>query len=404
MFLCKTKRNLTKFSWLLGFSYGTTLGATVASMFPDRVDKFVIDGVQNPHEYYHALAYVFTCTIYRFRKLIFRLDRDFEEWSDSDRVFSEIFLSCARAGPLKCPMAASNLTGEQMEATAWKIAEDLKTNPIRVDNETVYDYTIIRSLYALALYGPENWPVVATLLSYVATNQTSDPVFVRTSKALYDALIASAVTFAPLYGIHCSDRIPRLDTLDEFRPVQDRLSSISKVMDGGSTALSMACAQWKTDAKERYLGDFQVNTKNPILIATNMYDGHTPIRSARNVSSGFEGSGMLVVNGFGVSSIFIFYHDGTFFVLMMLFSTLRWHSRRLATFDRQRRTGTTEPCRLTILFARLMLNLIATILGRMPSRQYTVTNWAILAEMAARRNLRLPRLEPMGLSAGVQMA
>ncbi|KAJ5309360.1 uncharacterized protein N7443_001821 [Penicillium atrosanguineum] len=40
-----------------GFSYGTTLGATVASMFLDRIDKLVMDG-ENPHEYYHAAAYV----------------------------------------------------------------------------------------------------------------------------------------------------------------------------------------------------------------------------------------------------------------------------------------------------------------------------------------------------------
>jgi hypothetical protein len=29
---------------------------TVAAMFPERVDKLIIDGVQNPHEYWHALA------------------------------------------------------------------------------------------------------------------------------------------------------------------------------------------------------------------------------------------------------------------------------------------------------------------------------------------------------------
>ena len=34
------------------------MGATVASMFPDRIDKLILDGVQNPHEYYHAQAYV----------------------------------------------------------------------------------------------------------------------------------------------------------------------------------------------------------------------------------------------------------------------------------------------------------------------------------------------------------
>jgi pimeloyl-ACP methyl ester carboxylesterase len=40
----------------LGFSYGTTLGATLAAMFPEKIERLIIDGVQNPHEYYHSQA------------------------------------------------------------------------------------------------------------------------------------------------------------------------------------------------------------------------------------------------------------------------------------------------------------------------------------------------------------
>ena len=40
---------------VVGLSYGTTLGATVAAMFPDRMDKVLLDGVMNVHEYYHGL-------------------------------------------------------------------------------------------------------------------------------------------------------------------------------------------------------------------------------------------------------------------------------------------------------------------------------------------------------------
>lgn len=36
----------------VGFSYGTALGATVAAMFPDRMDKVVLDGVLNIDQYY----------------------------------------------------------------------------------------------------------------------------------------------------------------------------------------------------------------------------------------------------------------------------------------------------------------------------------------------------------------
>ena len=36
-------------------SYGTGLGATIAAMFPDRIGKMILDGVLNPHEYWHSL-------------------------------------------------------------------------------------------------------------------------------------------------------------------------------------------------------------------------------------------------------------------------------------------------------------------------------------------------------------
>jgi hypothetical protein len=37
-----------------GISYGTALGATVAAMFPDCIDRIVIDGVLNPHQYFNS--------------------------------------------------------------------------------------------------------------------------------------------------------------------------------------------------------------------------------------------------------------------------------------------------------------------------------------------------------------
>ena len=46
--------NMTVMLSSAGISYGTTLGATIASMFPERIDRMIIDGVQNAKQYYHG--------------------------------------------------------------------------------------------------------------------------------------------------------------------------------------------------------------------------------------------------------------------------------------------------------------------------------------------------------------
>lgn len=38
-----------------GVSYGTILGATVAAMFPERVDRIVLDSNVNAQQYYTGL-------------------------------------------------------------------------------------------------------------------------------------------------------------------------------------------------------------------------------------------------------------------------------------------------------------------------------------------------------------
>lgn len=37
-----------------GISYGTALGGTVAKMFPDRIERMVLDAVLDPNEYFEG--------------------------------------------------------------------------------------------------------------------------------------------------------------------------------------------------------------------------------------------------------------------------------------------------------------------------------------------------------------
>lgn len=73
-------------------------------MFPERIDKMILDGVQNPHEYYHAHAYAFLRNLSEDQMLTRVMYSDFEEWSFSDYEFSGMFSSCV-AAPDLCPLA-----------------------------------------------------------------------------------------------------------------------------------------------------------------------------------------------------------------------------------------------------------------------------------------------------------
>ncbi|RYP62594.1 hypothetical protein DL771_009673 [Monosporascus sp. 5C6A] len=274
-----------------GFSYGTTLGATVAAMFPDRVDKMIMDGVQNPHEYYHALA-------------------DFEEWTDSDKVFSAIFEGCV-AAPENCALAQRNgngTTAAELERAVWDTLDALKRRPLALGN-FMLDYTGLKGVLTQALYAPSGWPALATTLDLVLAGDV--PALTRLMTEIGggdtltpEAIRASMVPFLALMGIHCGERTARAATLDDVMPAVERLYATSRIMGDLTPSLTMTCAQWRIEPRERYGGRFDgVRTRGPVLFIGNTYDAHTPLVSAYNVSSGFEGSVVLEVNGYGHCSL-----------------------------------------------------------------------------------------------------
>ncbi|KAJ4151057.1 hypothetical protein LMH87_011774 [Akanthomyces muscarius] len=271
-----------------GFSYGTTLGATLVSMFPEKIEGVILDGVQNPHEYYHA-------------------DADFEEWAQSDQVFSAIFQYCAKNAD-QCALSRRGNSSAELEKSYWSLYESLRYNPLPAGT-AVLDHYALNQIASNALYSPYSWPNFTAgvdmlmgpkkdydmefLADWTAQLQITDDTTARAAQRIIQSLA----------GIHCSDRVNRLSSLQEYMPVQQRLGNISRLMGPTEAPVAMICAQWQIDAKERYKGNFQVAPRKPVLLVGNSYDGHTPIVSARNVSSGFGGSIVLEVNGYGHASL-----------------------------------------------------------------------------------------------------
>ncbi|BCS22615.1 uncharacterized protein APUU_30840A [Aspergillus puulaauensis] len=271
-----------------GFSYGTVLGATVASMFPDRMDKVILDGVMNPHEYYHAAANI-------------------EEWADSDAAFSDIFTHCVKAGPKLCPLAAHNKTAASLEQMTFQLLDRLKLRPTTI-GPMIIDYPGLKGYIMGTVSGMQGWPVFTMLLDHLLFGveykdledilQSTSPVF-STDPDLREP---TRKAFMALTGIHCSDNQVRAGSLAEFMPTARKLYSISRVAGDNSIGSYIGCQQWQIEPKETYRGPFIAETKTPVLLIGNTLDSHSPLRSAHNVSAGFEGSVVLEVNGNGHTS------------------------------------------------------------------------------------------------------
>jgi hypothetical protein len=201
-------------------------------------------------------------------------------------------------------LAARNQTAEELENAVWAMLDTLKYNPVPVGNVLV-DYASAKGILTQAMYGPGGWPKVAvTLDAFLTAIAIGGPQPGPDSPEQFDLALLkkTAQTLYSIAGIHCGDRKTRLSTLEQFMPAVDKLYQTSRLFGDVTVGLAMQCAKWKMEPKERYEGNFHAKTKGPMLILGNTLDGHTPLKSAHNVSAGFEGSVVLEINGYGVSS------------------------------------------------------------------------------------------------------
>ncbi|KAI1371217.1 TAP-like protein-domain-containing protein [Hypoxylon crocopeplum] len=260
-----------------GISGGTTMGATVAAMFPDRMDRVVLDGVMNAHEYYNS---------YGEPQMV----------ASGDGVFDEFIRGCLAAGPSKCALS-HNQTFAELESTLLSLFTTLRDNPPVYAHAYVVEYSPFKSYVYNALYRPRGYPALAQVLADMA----------RGDFASY----AAALTAPPLpaqdqaiLGIRCGDKGPRTDDFADLTPVFDEYRATSKwFWDWGWGYYVAPCAQWRTRARERYDGDFHVATSSPLLFVGNSFDPVTPLVSARNMSAGFEGSVVLTHDAHGHTSL-----------------------------------------------------------------------------------------------------
>lgn len=208
----------------------------------------------------------------------------------------EAFLGeCIEAGD-KCALSSLNDTAADLAETLDRAAESYRTDPVAT-GEVVITYSAVRSFYYNLLKTLGNVEAVTGAIAKLVAREDLDKIGSGLGTTNAPGSMASDEA---IFGISCSDAIPRADSLEE---VMDEVEfEMASSRFGGEMPYStMTCAQWPFEAKERKTVDEEVETRNPVLIVGNTYDVATAVKSAYSLSKLFPGSVVVEQKGFGVS-------------------------------------------------------------------------------------------------------
>ena len=248
---------------------------------------------------------------------------ELESFDQTDAVFLGLLGTCLQVGPDKCPLATYGNSIDDLVAVWEASLTDIKFNPIPLINggpAIPVSHLIDYDAYLYHIYSNLHRP-----LDYINISHAIDAVIRRDAPAFIGSTSGGGPVIpitpssedggpnypvndtAPLtralFAIRCGDKRSGAATLQDFFPGVGAAEKKSKWFSGfGLGQNALLCAQWQFMAQDRYAGGFDgIETAVPVLLVGNTLDPATSIVSAKNMSAAFEGSGLLEINGYGVS-------------------------------------------------------------------------------------------------------
>ncbi|KAL2075023.1 hypothetical protein VTL71DRAFT_8803 [Oculimacula yallundae] len=290
-----------------GFSYGTFLGVTFASLFPDKVGRMVNDGNVDARDYVSGIGTHFL--------------------QDTDKVMDSFYTFCHLAGPETCHFYSSS--PEAIQTRVSTLLENIKKHPIIVPASSshprpeIISYSKLQRLITSALYRPLiMFPPLASVLSSLETGE-GFPFLNLTSQGLDEQPLCennsqgnptdpkiptpevpeAEASADASKAIMCSDGAPVPDNVEDFEVYVEKLMGLSRSAGAVMVSLVMGCVGWKGRAKWQFTGPFEGNTSSPILFIANTADNVTPLRSAISNAAGFSGSVVMIQDSYGHTSL-----------------------------------------------------------------------------------------------------
>ena len=263
----------------LGFSYGTHLGATYASLFPQRYRALVLDGALDSDKYMNRPL------------LALR-----EQSGGLEKGLNRYFQACA-ADQAAClgfgggdPWTAFDELVEQLNAAPQPASA---TDPRLVDGDDVLAMALIN------VYAKQAWPFITAAL---AAAEQGDYSLIRQEADFFYGLLEDG-SYDPF-----TDRYFALGALE-----QDYTKNVFAYLEAGEHSWSLFDHFWlnsgyvelpwglfPVEPRGAYYGPFQAAASAPTtLVVGTTYDPATPYRGARRLTAQLGNARLMTMRGDG---------------------------------------------------------------------------------------------------------
>ncbi|KAJ4257354.1 hypothetical protein NW762_008472 [Fusarium torreyae] len=261
-----------------GVSYGTILGQVLASMFPKRIGRMMIDSNLLADDYLDTAGY--------------------RSVQDAKKAFLHFIDECIAAGPDLCSLASNGVTAESLlKAINKQLQLDIDpsgtggSKGIPGGNFT-FNVFVLNNLYHASRFTLLDARINGILQgNELAIRVPVKPGFPSTW---------SQVTEVAYRMVFCGDSSFRAETPgDLFSLYQAHLTA--GPFASAMVVTDLSCARWKFQAAEQVnLNSLRnIETANPVLIINGAYDPITPASHAWEVSARLQGSRVVVHEGIG---------------------------------------------------------------------------------------------------------
>ena len=248
-----------------GFSYGSELGTTWATMFPETVRAIVVDGAVDPNA------------------------SSTEEGMNQAKGFEGQLATFLKQCSEKTTCAFHN--GGKAEAAFDKLVLDIDATPLEVSKDrTPVTQGVLFTAVAQAMYSDYYWPQLSEALSEAQNGdgkgilQLYDDYYQRKDDGTYGNELEAFL------AISCLDDPGATSTDEVDSHIEDFIAAAPRL--GGNFAYGYSCALWpvKQAAKVNITG----KGAGPIVVVGTTGDPATPLDSTRKMALSLE-QGILIV-------------------------------------------------------------------------------------------------------------